>query len=94
MYTKFWDSHQSPGSLLEVNLRFCAYTDVHTVLLGLQLISPCLACTQELKGGATPDGVVKVVKLLKSRPLDWPSCLRLGRIKFEKYFNHRVSHCQ
>ena len=46
---------------------------------------------QELRGGASPDGVVKVVKLLKCRPLDWSACLMLARTKFEKYFNHRVS---
>ena len=45
---------------------------------------------QELRGGASPDGVVKIVKLLKCRPLDWPACLKLARAKFEKYFNHRV----
>ena len=51
-----------------------------------------MSSEQELRGGASPDGVVKVVKLLRCRPLDWPSCLRLGRVKFEKYFNHRVGY--
>ena len=34
--------------------------------------------------------MVKVVKLLGARPPDWAYCLQLGRVKFEKYFNHRV----
>ena len=38
----------------------------------------------------SPDGVIKVVKMFQSAPTDWPSCVRLARVKFEKYFNHKV----
>lgn len=38
----------------------------------------------------TPDGVVKVVKMTRVWPGDWPSCVRLARLKFEKYYNHTV----
>jgi len=36
------------------------------------------------------DGIVKVVKMLGGRPHSWTDCVTLGRVKFEKYFNHRV----
>jgi ubiquitin-activating enzyme E1-like protein 2 len=37
-----------------------------------------------------PDGIVKVTKMLEHRPGDWADCVRLARVKFEKYFNHKV----
>ena len=40
----------------------------------------------------TPDGVVKVVKMAGVWPEDWPACLHQARVKFEKYYNHKVSH--
>ena len=36
------------------------------------------------------DGIVKVAKMLNSRPHSWKDCVTLARLKFEKYFNHRV----
>ena len=36
------------------------------------------------------DGIVKVAKMLNSRPHSWKECVTLARVKFEKYFNHRV----
>ncbi len=49
-------------------------------------------CVQLLKEEQMPDGVVKVVKMLGSLPSNWVSCIQLGRIKFEKYFNHKVMY--
>lgn len=37
-----------------------------------------------------PDGSVQVIKLLENRPKDWNDCIRRARVKFEKYFNHKV----
>lgn len=45
---------------------------------------------QKAKGGAMLDGIVKVAKMLNSRPHSWTDCVALARVKFEKYFNHRV----
>lgn len=28
---------------------------------------------------------------MERRPLQWADCLVLGRVKFEKYFNHKVT---
>ena len=46
---------------------------------------------QKLKQGASFDGIVPVTKMTTGRPLDWASCVRVAREKFEKYFNHKVS---
>ncbi|XP_065909784.1 ubiquitin-like modifier-activating enzyme 6 [Dysidea avara] len=45
---------------------------------------------EKMKGGAMLDGVVKVAKMLQSRPHSWTDCVSLSRVKFEKYFNHRA----
>ena len=37
-----------------------------------------------------PDGAVKVMKMMKHRPQSWTDCVHIARIKFEKYFNHKV----
>jgi len=29
-------------------------------------------------------------KLMKSRPYTWEDCVKIARLKFEKYFNHKV----
>ena len=81
MYSKFWDS-LSPQKLLQV----CA--DVALIILYAWF--QFQYATQALKEQQIPDGVVKVVKMLGSAPRDWPSCVQLARIKFEKYFNHKV----
>lgn len=47
-------------------------------------------CIQKARGGAMLDGIVKVAKMLNSRPHSWKDCVTLARVKFEKYFNHRV----
>lgn len=47
-------------------------------------------CTQKARSGAMLDGIVKVAKMLNSRPHSWTDCVSLARVKFEKYFNHRV----
>lgn len=45
---------------------------------------------QTLQSGSEPEGVYRVLKLLKRRPKDWASCVQLSRIEFEKYYNHKA----
>ncbi|KAL5481764.1 hypothetical protein EMCRGX_G021995 [Ephydatia muelleri] len=45
---------------------------------------------EEMKRHSTPDGVVRVVKLLKNRPVDFAGCVTVARVKFEKYFNRKA----
>ena len=49
-----------------------------------------LCSVQHLTEKFIPDGLVKVVKMLEHRPGDWARCVQLARVKFEKYFNHKV----
>ena len=52
--------------------------------------------SQHLTQKFIPDGAVKATKMLEHRPLDWAACVSLARVKFEKYFNHKVLytvHC-
>ena len=67
--------------------------DILSVIIMFRLIEMCVLmfCTQKMKGGAMLDGVVKVAKMLQSRPHSWTDCVSLSRVKFEKYFNHRVT---
>ena len=37
-----------------------------------------------------PENMVKSVKILSTRPRDWNECVALARVKFEKYYNHKV----
>jgi ubiquitin-activating enzyme E1-like protein 2 len=43
-----------------------------------------------LEKGLTVDGAVTVSKMVHILPLTWSDCVRIGRIKFEKYFNHKA----
>jgi len=43
-----------------------------------------------LDRGVTIDGGVTVAKMVHSLPSTWADCMAQGRIKFEKYFNHKV----
>ncbi|XP_074626524.1 ubiquitin-like modifier-activating enzyme 6 [Acropora palmata] len=45
---------------------------------------------QTLQSGNEPEGVYRVLKLLKRRPKDWASCVELSRRDFEKYYNHKA----
>ena len=36
------------------------------------------------------EGAVQVGKLVELRPTSWQDCIVIGRLKFEKYFNHKV----
>ncbi|XP_020614599.1 ubiquitin-like modifier-activating enzyme 6 [Orbicella faveolata] len=45
---------------------------------------------ETLQSGNEPEGVYRVIKLLKRRPLDWASCVARSRIEFEKYYNHKA----
>ena len=56
----------------------------------LPSFSPSPSLFQHLQQQFIPDGVIKVTKMLSLRPTDWPSCVQLARVKFEKYFNHKV----
>lgn len=44
----------------------------------------------KLLDGSPLDGGVQVSKILINRSTDWRDCVKLGRLKFEKYFNHRA----
>lgn len=45
---------------------------------------------KKLSEGTNIDGGIQVSKVLHNRPQTWADSLRLGRLKFEKYFNHRA----
>ncbi|CAC5382570.1 UBE1L2 [Mytilus coruscus] len=45
---------------------------------------------QKLLDGSSIDGGVQVSKILHNRSATWSDCIKLGRLKFEKYFNHRA----
>jgi len=38
------------------------------------------------------DGGVTVAKMVQALPSSWADCVAQGRVKFEKYFNHKVRH--
>ena len=46
---------------------------------------------QKLQEGVNIEGSVQVSKLSESRPAHWAACVATARLKFEKYFNHKVS---
>lgn len=64
----------------------------HTSLI-LLLLTLSLNDMKEMKRHSAPDGVVRVVKLIKNRPADFAGCVAVARIKFEKYFNRKVLQC-
>jgi len=43
-----------------------------------------------LNKGVAVDGGVTVAKMVHALPSKWADCVALGRVKFEKYFNHKV----
>ena len=43
-----------------------------------------------MKAGLQPENTFQTLKLLKNRPVTWDMCVATARIKFEKYFNHKV----
>ncbi|XP_050399847.1 ubiquitin-like modifier-activating enzyme 6 [Patella vulgata] len=45
---------------------------------------------ERLKREEMLEGSVKVSKSAASRPTTWSDCVRLARLKFEKYFNHKA----
>lgn len=48
--------------------------------------------TQKLENSSPLEGAVQVSKLVESRPTTWEDCIVIGRLKFEKYFNHKAKH--
>jgi len=51
----------------------------------------CYECMlQMLDKGIAVDGAVTVAKMVHALPSSWANCVTQGRIKFEKYFNHKV----
>ncbi|XP_053405676.1 ubiquitin-like modifier-activating enzyme 6 isoform X2 [Mercenaria mercenaria] len=50
------------------------------------------AVIERLSRSDPVDGAVQASKLLVFRPKDWASCVHIGRLKFEKYFNHKAKH--
>ena len=61
-----------------------------SILIFISLLLFSLYVSQHLEEVFIPDGVMKVTKMLSHRPIDWQSCVRLARLKFEKYFHHKV----
>ncbi|KAK3583563.1 hypothetical protein CHS0354_026151 [Potamilus streckersoni] len=47
---------------------------------------------EKLKTGQSVDGAVTTSKLLKLHLNTWYDCIRIGRHKFEKLFNHKARH--
>lgn len=45
---------------------------------------------KKLLGGSNLDGCVQVSKILHNRCTDWRDSVKIARLKFEKYFNHRA----
>ncbi|XP_028399059.1 ubiquitin-like modifier-activating enzyme 6 [Dendronephthya gigantea] len=45
---------------------------------------------QSLENGQKPDGIIVVVKSLKSWPKNWRDCVARARLQFEKYYNHKA----
>lgn len=48
------------------------------------------AVIQRLQSGESIDGAIQTCKVLKQRPSSWQQCVTIGRLKFEKYFNHKA----
>ena len=44
-----------------------------------------------MQSGVLPEHTAETLKLLKNKPRNWQDCVSIGRAKFEKYFNHKVS---
>ncbi|XP_060555523.1 ubiquitin-like modifier-activating enzyme 6 [Ruditapes philippinarum] len=57
-----------------------------------QAVQQINAVLQRLSESQPVEGAVQASKLLVFRPKDWPSCVHIGRLKFEKYFNHKAKH--
>ena len=47
---------------------------------------------QKLENSTPLEGAVQVGKLVESRPTSWEACVVTGRLKFQKYFNHKVCY--
>jgi len=47
---------------------------------------------QLMDKGMAVDGGVTVAKMVQALPSSWADCVAQGRVKFEKYFNHKVRH--
>lgn len=43
-----------------------------------------------MQNGQSLEGCFQAIKLLSRRPRNWSQCVELARLKFEKYFNHKV----
>ena len=54
------------------------------------LLSNLAVFKQKLSESQQPENSLAVVKILRNRPTNWADCITSARIKFEKYFNHRV----
>ncbi|KAJ8299843.1 hypothetical protein KUTeg_022590 [Tegillarca granosa] len=44
----------------------------------------------KLNQGEAVEGAIQVSKLMQNKPKDWCNCVRMARLKFEKYFNHKA----
>ena len=47
---------------------------------------------KNLRAGNVPEGFMTSKKYILERPASWRDCVRSARLRFEKYFNHRVHH--
>ncbi|KAH3830157.1 hypothetical protein DPMN_103395 [Dreissena polymorpha] len=50
------------------------------------------AIIQSLLNSEPADGAIGTGKLVKMRPYEWLQCVEIGRLKFQKYFNHRAKN--
>ncbi|XP_038615051.1 ubiquitin-like modifier-activating enzyme 6 [Tachyglossus aculeatus] len=55
-----------------------------------QTYSSAKEVLQRIESGESLEGCFQVVKSLHRRPRNWPQCVELARMKFEKYFNHKA----
>ena len=94
MYNKFWTTYTTPQKALQVSTYM--YMHIYMANTHSKIPIPPLSLSlfphvcQHLEEVYIPDGIVRATKMLTHRPVDWPACVRLARLKFEKYFNHKV----
>ena len=55
-------------------------------------MNTCIKIFQNLRAGNVPEGFMTSKKYILERPASWRDCIRSARLRFEKYFNHRVHH--
>jgi hypothetical protein len=86
-FNKFWEEQKNDHavcSLLRVSFSLAPWLTLSSFTLSLQ------AVIASLRGGKGFDKARLVSRLCRSVPRSWPDCVAWARLKFEKYFNHKV----